>query len=120
VGDVRQPDCLRGRARRDVPADLGGATGRRGRFDFVGAALATGGMLLLVYALVNAPTVGWGQTRTIAELAGAAALLAAFVVNELRVHNPVAPLSIFKVNGLGSADATMLIAFAGFLGISSS
>ncbi|MFN8163803.1 MAG: MFS transporter [Solirubrobacterales bacterium] len=90
---------------------------RRGRFDFVGATLATSGMLLLVYGLVNAPTVGWGQTRTIAELAGAAALLAAFVVNELQVHNPVAPLSIFKVNGLGAADATMLIAFAGFLGI---
>jgi hypothetical protein len=53
-------------------------------FDALGAILATGGMLLLVYALVKAPTVGWGTSRTIGELAGALAVLAAFVVNESR------------------------------------
>jgi EmrB/QacA subfamily drug resistance transporter len=86
-------------------------------FDALGALLATGGMLLLVYALVKAPTVGWGTARTIGELAGALALLAAFVVNELRAKNPLAPLSIFRINGLGYADATQLIAFAGFLAL---
>jgi EmrB/QacA subfamily drug resistance transporter len=90
---------------------------RLGNFDFLGAILATGGMLLLVYALVQAPTVGWGATRTIAELAVALALLAAFVVNELRAKNPLAPLSIFRINGLGFSDATQLIAFAGFLAL---
>ena len=92
--------------------------GRRPRlenFDLLGALLATGGMLLLVYSLVEAPTVGWGASRTIAGLAGAALLLAAFVVNELRQRNPLAPLSIFRINGLGFADVTQLIAFAGFL-----
>ena len=72
-------------------------------------------MLLLVYALVKAPDVGWGTTRTIGELAGALVLLAAFVVNERRHRNPLAPLSIFRINGLAYADATQLIAFAGFL-----
>ncbi len=86
-------------------------------FDALGAVLATGGMLLLVYSLVQAPTVGWGTARTIGGLAGALALLAAFVVNELRQRNPLAPLSIFKINGLGFADATQLIATAGFLTI---
>ena len=38
-------------------------------FDTVGAGLITGGMLLLVYALVNAPSVGWGTARTLGELA---------------------------------------------------
>jgi EmrB/QacA subfamily drug resistance transporter len=84
-------------------------------FDIIGAILATGGMLLLVYALVEAPTVGWGKARTIAELAGALALLTAFVINELRTKNPLAPLSIFRINGLGFSNATQLIAFAGFL-----
>ena len=94
------------------------ADGRRSRienFDALGAVLVTSGMLLLVYALVNAPTVGWSDARTIAELAGALALLAAFVVNEQRAKNPLAPLSIFRINGLAFADATQLIAFAGFL-----
>ncbi|HEY2439828.1 MAG TPA: MFS transporter [Solirubrobacteraceae bacterium] len=83
--------------------------------DAVGALLATGGMLLLVFTLVKAPTVGWGTTRTIGELLGALVLLAAFVANERRHPNPLAPLSIFRINGLGFANVTQLIAFAGFL-----
>jgi EmrB/QacA subfamily drug resistance transporter len=86
-------------------------------FDFLGAVLATGGMLLLVYTLVKAPDVGWGTARTIGELAAALALLVAFVIHEQRTENPLAPLSIFRINGLGYADATQLIAFAGFLAL---
>jgi EmrB/QacA subfamily drug resistance transporter len=92
--------------------------GRRARlanFDIVGSLLATGGMLLLVFALVKAPDQGWGSTSTIAELAGAFAFLAAFVVNEWRTRNPILPLNIFEVRGLGAADVTQLVAFAGFL-----
>jgi EmrB/QacA subfamily drug resistance transporter len=84
-------------------------------FDIRGAILATGGMLLLVYALVKAPGVGWGTGRTIGELAGALGLLGAFVINERRARNPLAPLSIFRINGLAFSDATQLIAFAGFI-----
>jgi EmrB/QacA subfamily drug resistance transporter len=90
---------------------------RLANFDALGAVLATGGMLLLVYALVKAPTAGWGNARTIGELAGALALLAAFVVNETRHRNPLAPLSIFRINGLGFSNVTQLIAFAGFLAV---
>jgi EmrB/QacA subfamily drug resistance transporter len=100
---------------RLVPGGRGQAL-RRG-FDLPGAILATSGMLLLVYALVKAPTVGWGDARTIGELAGALALLAAFVVNEQRHRNPLAPLSIFRINGLGFSNVTQLVAFAGFLAL---
>jgi EmrB/QacA subfamily drug resistance transporter len=84
-------------------------------FDVVGAVLATSGMLLLVYALVEAPDRGWGSGRTIGGLAGAAVLLIAFVANEARHRSPLMPLSIFRVRGLAAANATQLIAFAGFL-----
>ncbi len=84
-------------------------------FDLFGALLATGGMLLLVYALVKAPAVGWGKARTVGELVTAMGLLAAFALNERRHRNPLAPLSIFRINGLGYADVTQLVAFAGFL-----
>jgi EmrB/QacA subfamily drug resistance transporter len=89
--------------------------GQLANFDVLGAIFATCGMLLLVYALVKASTVGWGNARTIGELAGALALLVAFVINELRVRNPLAPLSIFRINGLGFSNLTQLIALAGFL-----
>jgi EmrB/QacA subfamily drug resistance transporter len=84
-------------------------------FDARGAFLVTGGMLLLVYALVKAPDVGWSTARTLAELAGAAVLLAAFVVNELRIAEPLIPLSILRIKGVAVADATQLIAAGGFV-----
>ncbi|HEX9481696.1 MAG TPA: MFS transporter, partial [Solirubrobacteraceae bacterium] len=87
---------------------------RFANFDTTGAILATGGMLLLVYAIVKAPDVGWGAARTIGELAGALALLGAFVINEQRHRNPLAPLSIFRIKGLAAANVTQMIAIAGF------
>ena len=84
-------------------------------FDALGALLVTGGMLLLVYALVKAPDVGWGTTRTIAELVGAAVILASFVINELRVRNPLIPLSVLRVRGVAIADVTQLVAVGGFV-----
>ena len=68
-----------------------------------------------MFALIRAPQIGWGSAQTILELAGAAALLAAFVVNELRHRHPLFPFSIFRVKGLVAADVTQLVAFAGFL-----
>ncbi|HEY5333470.1 MAG TPA: MFS transporter [Solirubrobacterales bacterium] len=83
-------------------------------FDTVGAGLITGGMLLLVYAVVEAPAVGWGGVRTLAELAGALVLVVLFVLNEQRHSNPLVPLSIFKIKGLAAADVTQILAMAGF------
>jgi EmrB/QacA subfamily drug resistance transporter len=97
---------------RLVPGERRGAPLRH--FDARGAVLVTGGMLLLVYALVQAPDQGWSSARTIGELVGAAVLLSAFLVNEMRHGNPLVPLSIFRIKGLGAADATQLIAIAGF------
>lgn len=84
-------------------------------FDMLGAALGTGGMLLLVYAVVEAPDAGWDALGTIARFVGAAVLLVAFLVNEHRRPNPLMPLSIFRIRGLAAADATQLIALAGFM-----
>jgi hypothetical protein len=80
-----------------------------GSFDLRGAALSTGGMLLLVYAIVRAPDVGWGATRTIAELTAAGALLTVFAINELRRANALLPLSIFRIKGLAAAYLTDLL-----------
>ena len=87
---------------------------RLAHFDTGGSILATGAMSLTIYALVRAPDVGWNTTRTIAELAGAAALLVVFLVNERRHPNPLVPLSIFRIKGLAAADGTQIIAMAGF------
>jgi EmrB/QacA subfamily drug resistance transporter len=91
--------------------------GKISSFDTPGAVLGTGGMLMLIYALVRAPDVGWGSGRTIGELVAAAVLLVAFGFNELRRREPLVPLSIFRIKGLAAADATMVIAIAGFYAV---
>ena len=85
------------------------------RFDLAGSTLMTGGMLLLVFALVKAPLQGWGATATWLELAGAAALLAAFLVTERSVSDPILPLGTFRIPGLVAANITGLVGFAGML-----
>ena len=97
---------------RLVPADE--RPEREGSLDVLGALLVTAGMLLLVYTIVEAPDVGWGDTETIAGFAVAGAILAGFAAFEARHRNPVFPFSIFRVRGLAAADVTMVAAMAGF------
>jgi EmrB/QacA subfamily drug resistance transporter len=85
------------------------------RFDLLGSLLATGGMLTLVFALVKAPDQGWGAARTWLELAGAAVLLAAFLLNERITRDPLLPPGIFRTRGLLAANVTGFVGFSGLL-----
>ncbi len=99
---------------RDSGARTRGTAFDSKAFDSQGAALVTGGVLLLVYSLVRAPVTGWGSAQTIVTLTGSAVLLAAFALNELRSRNPLIPFAVLRVKGLVAADLTQLIAFSGF------
>jgi EmrB/QacA subfamily drug resistance transporter len=83
--------------------------------DLTGAFLVTTGIMVLLYALVNAPESGWLTQHTIGELATAAVLLTVFVVVEQRRRQPLFPFAIFRTKGLVAADLTQLLAFAGFI-----
>jgi EmrB/QacA subfamily drug resistance transporter len=78
--------------------------------DIAGATLVTGGLVVLVYALVDAESAGWGSGQTLGLIALALVLLTAFVVVELRlVKHPVMPLQIFRNRNVASADAVALL-----------
>jgi len=81
----------------------------RRRFDAAGALAGTGGLVLLVDAIAQAPQYGWGATRTVGVLAAAAVLLAAFLVIEARAKEPVLPLGIFRLRTLAGANAAGLL-----------
>jgi EmrB/QacA subfamily drug resistance transporter len=86
------------------------ATLARRSYDPAGALTITGALVLLVYAVVKAPEVGWGDARAILPLVSSALLLAAFTVIESRHRAPLVPLRIFRSRTLASADAlTVLI-----------
>ena len=89
------------------------ATMRR-RFDALGAVTGTGGLVLLVDAISQAPQYGWGATRTLAALSGSAALLAAFMVIESRTESPLLPLSIFRLRTLAGANVAGLLSGGSF------
>jgi EmrB/QacA subfamily drug resistance transporter len=97
---------------RVVPESRRPAASRR--FDLAGALTGTAALVLLVDAISQAPQYGWGATRTIAVLAGAVVLLAAFLVIEARASDPILPLSIFRLPTLAAANVAGLLLGASF------
>lgn len=93
------------------PVDRAGRT-----FDLPGAALITSSMLLAVYTIVQAPEVGWGATRTVLSLLGAAALISAFVAVELRAAHPLIRLGILRTAKLRRANLTAMTVFGAWIG----
>jgi MFS family permease len=69
----------------------------------------TGGLSLLVYAISTAPQAGWATVRTVTLLTVSVALLAAFVVTEMRVEAPLMPLRIFASKTLAGANAVSVL-----------
>src|SRR3712207_991993 len=78
-------------------------------YDPVGALSITGALVLLVFALVEAPDAGWGSLQTILLLAGAAALAATFALIESRHRAPLVPPRILRSRALVGANAVMLV-----------
>jgi len=74
-------------------------------YDALGAVLVSAGLALLVYAISQAPNVGWATARTIVLLIASAGLLIGFLVNERRVHDPLLPFHIFRVRTVAGANA---------------
>jgi EmrB/QacA subfamily drug resistance transporter len=81
----------------------------RRSYDPAGALTITGALVLLVYAVVEAPDVGWGSLRTILLFAGSAVLLAAFALIETLHRAPLVPLRILRSRTLVGANLVMLI-----------
>jgi EmrB/QacA subfamily drug resistance transporter len=84
-----------------------------GSYDVAGAVTVTGGLMALVYAIVGAQQAGWGSGRTLGLFALATALLATFVVVELRAKAPLVRLSIFRIRSLLTANLAMFLAMSG-------
>lgn len=83
-------------------------------FDIPGALTSTAALLILVYAVVDAPNRGWGSPVTIGLLALSAALTAAFVAIELRHSRPLVRLGILRSRTLVHANLAAAAMFGGY------
>jgi EmrB/QacA subfamily drug resistance transporter len=82
-------------------------------YDLPGAVTVTGGLIALVYGIVNTQKEGWTSAWTIGFMALAVALLVAFVVIERRQVEPLVRLDIFRVRTLRAANVVMLVVASG-------
>jgi EmrB/QacA subfamily drug resistance transporter len=86
------------------------------RYDALGAVVVTAGLVLFVYAISEAPDVGWATLRTIGLLVVSVALLAFFVAWEARAQAPLMPLRIFRIRLVASANVVGFLQAAGIFG----
>jgi EmrB/QacA subfamily drug resistance transporter len=86
-------------------------------FDIRGAVLATGGVALLVYGFTQASTQSWTATSTLASIAAAVALLAAFVVSQARGAHPMLPLRIIADRDRGGSYLAFLLGTMAMFGV---
>jgi EmrB/QacA subfamily drug resistance transporter len=66
------------------------------RVDWAGTATFSTALFLFVFALVRGNDEGWGSALIVSLFAGASALLAAFIVIQRRVAEPMLPLGLFR------------------------
>lgn len=81
--------------------------------DLAGVALATAGLGLVVYALVDADRSGGiGAARTVVLLVAGGLTLAAFVLAEARQAAPMVPLSLFRSRTFAGTNLLTLLLYA--------
>jgi EmrB/QacA subfamily drug resistance transporter len=84
--------------------------------DLRGLALASAGLFGIVYGLVESQSLGWSSTQVLVSLAAGAALVVAFVAQELRTSEPMLPMGFFANRGFAVTNAVSVAMYFGMFG----
>lgn len=84
--------------------------------DWWGTVTLSSGLFLGVFALTRGDVAGWGSGLILASAAGAALLLAAFVVVERREPEPMLDLGLFAIPTFTGASVVVLVMAASTFG----
>jgi EmrB/QacA subfamily drug resistance transporter len=87
------------------------------RLDWPGQVVLTGGLFLLVLALLRGNSDGWGSVAILAEFAGAVVLLGVFVAIERRAREPMLPLELFRRRDFAAAQVAAFAISASFFAL---
>jgi len=81
--------------------------------DIPGAVLLTSGLMLGVYTILQVAEQGWGSTQTLALGGVSVALVAAFVLRQARIENPLMPLRLFRSRNVSGANIVISLLVIG-------
>ncbi|WP_149830252.1 DHA2 family efflux MFS transporter permease subunit [Streptomyces tailanensis] len=81
------------------------------KVDAVSAALTATGLGALIYAIIEAPTLGWGDPLILGTLAASVVLIAVLVLRERRVERPMLDMALLAHRGFlfNSLAATLVM-----------
>jgi EmrB/QacA subfamily drug resistance transporter len=98
-------------SRRVIPESVAEAEHRH--FDVSGAVLVTAGLVIAVYGIVRAESLGWGSAGVLVPVALAAGLLGLFALVEGRFAKaPLMPLSILRMPRLRAANLVIALLYS--------
>jgi EmrB/QacA subfamily drug resistance transporter len=97
VGESRDPDAHRG-------------------IDWGGIALSAAGLAGPVFALIEQPTVGWGDPAVWAPLLGGIACFGLFLAHEARTEHPMLDLGLFRIRNFWVVNLTTFTVYGGLIG----
>ena len=107
-----------------IAAALGGwltlvdtRTGRRPRLDALGALLASGALVAVVYGCAQTAAYGWGSAPVVGLLVAGVVLLGLFGLRESWVRDPLLPLRILRDRNRAGAYLSVAFAVAGMLAL---
>jgi EmrB/QacA subfamily drug resistance transporter len=86
------------------------------QLDRPGVALASAGLLGVVYGIVRSQALGWTSATVLVSLGGGIALLAAFVAWELRAPAPMLRMRFFRNRAFAATNGVSLAMFFGAFG----
>jgi EmrB/QacA subfamily drug resistance transporter len=93
------------------------ARGSSKAIDWSGFALLTATVVPLLLALTWAPQHGWSSMRVAPLLAMSALMLAAFILNEARVGEPIIPLTLFSNRVIAVCSLCSFLLGVGMFGV---
>jgi EmrB/QacA subfamily drug resistance transporter len=97
-------------------ARLANSRGPNKTLDVPGVALASTGLLGLVFGIVRAQELGWTSIMVLGSIGGGVLLLGAFVIWELRSPAPMLPMRFFRNRAFAATNGVSLAMFFGAFG----
>ena len=86
------------------------------RLDVVGALLSIVGLTALLFAIIEAPSEGWGEPKILGSLVAGVVLLIAFVLWERHSSHPMLDVTFFRNPRFSAASGSITVVFFSMFG----